>query len=89
MAFELIVRCNLSIIQRLIQEDRVAEENHQQRYNYRLQHLSQQIFNQGAADCLPTSSGCKFFVALLSCQLAVNSIANIVCYNNSILSGYV
>lgn len=87
-AFDLIVRCNLSIVQRLIQEDRIAEEyQQQQRNHYRLQHLSQQIFSQGVAESFPPTSGCKLFVALLSCQLAVNSIANIVCYSNSILSG--
>lgn len=81
----LIVRCNLITVQRLIQNDRVGEQN--ERQQFRLQHLSQQIFNQPVAESLPPTCSVNMFVALLSFQLAINTIGNIVCYSNSILTG--
>jgi hypothetical protein len=82
----LIVRCSLTAVQRLIQNDRAGEQ--QERQQFRLQHLSMQIFNQPVAESLSPMCSCNIFVALLSYQLAINTIANIVCYNNSILTGY-
>jgi hypothetical protein len=82
----LIVRCNLTTVQRLIQNDRAGEQ--QERQQFRLQHLSMQIFNQPVAESLSPMCSCNIFVALLSYQLAINTIANIVCYSNSILTGY-
>ena len=86
----LMVRCNLSIVQRLTGEGFVTgEENqHHQLHPFRLQHLSQQIFNLSANDPLPQagSSG-NLLTALLSYQLAVNTIANVVCCNNTLAIG--
>ena len=81
----LIARCNLSTVQRLIQSDKAGEQL--ERQQFRLQHLSQQIFNQPVAETLSPTCSCNIFVALLSYQLAINTIANIVCYSNTILMG--
>lgn len=81
----LIVRCNLATVQRLIQNDRAGEQV--ERQQFRLQHLSQQIFNQPVAETLSPTCSCNIFIALLSFQLAINTIANIICYSNTTLTG--
>lgn len=86
VALSIIVRCNLAMVQRLIQSDRAGEQT--ERQQFRLHHLSQQIFNQPAAEFLPPTCSCNLFVGLLSFQLAINTIANIVCCSNAILEGY-
>lgn len=93
----LIIRCNLATVQRLIQEDRIAEgpvlEVHSsgQQRPFRLSHLSRQVFSLDAEDETTNlgraNSGPSILVALLSYQLAVNLAANIVCSSNTVLTG--
>jgi hypothetical protein len=85
-ALILIIRYNLTSAQQLIQEDQVAED-HNHQHQFRLQHLAQQVFNTTVADFTPSSINCCVFVALLSVQLATNTISNIISSSNTSLIG--
>ena len=100
----LIIRCNLSTVQRLIQEDRVADGpiqeqlqqidgQHRVHRPFRLSHLSRQVFSLDTDEETVSRNhdraarGPAVLVALLSYQLAVNLAANVVCCNNTVLTG--
>lgn len=85
-ALNLIVQLNLASVQAAIQ---VEEHNqilsHEQ---YRMQHLSQQIFNMTpVASQTQSQVSNRIVVALLSYQLATHTIANIINCNNAVLKG--
>lgn len=89
----LIVRCNLSTVQRLIQDGRVAEGPQLEpqlvgQHPFRLQHLSRQVFSLDVDDETNRNhdNGSKILVALLSYQLAFNLIANVISCSNTLLS---
>ena len=86
-ALILIIHCNLTSAQQLIQDGRVSEQQSNQQ-KFRLHHLAQQVFNMTVADSTPPSISCCVFVALLSVQLAINTISNIICSSNTSLIGY-
>lgn len=88
-SLSLMVRCNLSIVQQLIGEGFVMDGvSAHQLHPLRLEHLSRQIFNLSANDPLPQASHSgNLLTALLSYQLAVNTIANVVCCNNTLAIG--
>ena len=84
-ALSLMVRCNLAAVQRLIITGHFYDEPgpSASRQLFRVQHLSQQIFNLAAVDPLPQAiSTSSTLTALLSYQLANNTIVNIV-YSNT------
>jgi len=85
-ALSLMVRCNLAAVQRLIITGHFYDEPgpSASRQLFRVQHLSQQIFNLAAVDPLPQAiSTSSTLTALLSYQLANNTIVNIVYSNTS------
>lgn len=83
-ALSLMVRCNLATVQRLIRTgDFNDEPGSLPNQLFRVQHLSQQIFNLAAVDPLPQAvNTSSTLTALLSYQLANNTVVNII-YSNS------
>lgn len=86
-ALSLMVRCNLATVQRLIRTGEFSNEpGALEGQLFRVQHLSQQIFNLAAVDPLPQAiNTSSTLTALLSYQLANNTIINIIHSNTTSL----
>jgi len=86
-ALHLTIRSTLAVVESHLSGGPASKAADVHDLLYRLQHLSQQIFNQTSVNPVPQPGTLVIVVALLSHQLAVNTIANIIRCSNNVVHG--
>ena len=86
-ALHLTIRSTLAVVESPLSGVPASKADDVHGQLYRLQHLSQQIFNQTSVNPVPQPGTLAIVVALLSHQLAVNTIANIIRCSNNVVHG--